>query len=364
MQSSLAIKHFRGLDNVKLDGLSHVNVISGKNNVGKTALLEAVFLYSGAYNPALAMTLNANRGLGQVRVEFGSTARDTPWDSLFHHFDSQQTIEIIGIDEARDSRSLRLSVVRDHVEMSGLRKSVRETYEASADVPWASVSVKVLKLEVQHGKRTSQKYFLILDARGMRSEPTPPTAPYQGYFLGSRTAWDSAGDADRYGRLLRRGDDTAVLDVLKIVEPKLKALSVIVEGGVPMLHGDVGMPNVHFVPLPILGEGFTRLASIAIYIASARGGALMVDEIENGLHHSILLPVWKAIGKLSRELGVQVFATTHSFECIAAAHGASLAADGYGFSLYRLEHQPGGVQAVTYDKDSLEASLKMGLEIR
>jgi AAA15 family ATPase/GTPase len=59
MYTSFEITNFRCFDHLKLDNLARVNLIAGKNNVGKTALLEALFVHCGAYNPELAVRLNS-----------------------------------------------------------------------------------------------------------------------------------------------------------------------------------------------------------------------------------------------------------------------------------------------------------------
>ena len=76
------------------------------------------------------------------------------------------------------------------------------------------------------------------------------------------------------------------------------------------------------LPLQSLGDGMVRLFHILIAMREAAGGMILLDEVENGLHHSILAEVWKRIRSLATKLEVQVFATTHSLECLDAAIAA------------------------------------------
>jgi len=99
-------------------------------------------------------------------------------------------------------------------------------------------------------------------------------------------------------------------------------------------------------------------------IGNAQNGVVLVDEIENGLHHSTLPNVWQAIGEVARQFKTQVFATTHSLECITAAHQAFSASERYDFRLHRLECTDETIRAVTYDQESLAAAIKTGLEVR
>ena len=87
-----------------------------------------------------------------------------------------------------------------------------------------------------------------------------------------------------------------------------------------MLRGDIGIGRM--IPFALLGGGLGRLAGILLSIADAPGGVVLIDEVENGFHRSVLSRVWSAIGEAAGRYETQVFATTHSFECIEAAHEA------------------------------------------
>jgi len=87
----------------------------------------------------------------------------------------------------------------------------------------------------------------------------------------------------------------------------------------------------------------------------------MVDELENGLHHSVLPRVWLVLNEAAKQFNTQIFATTHSFECVRAAHN-SLA--GEDFRLHRLEESDDGNRCITYDPETIAAALEFNLEVR
>ena len=90
-------------------------------------------------------------------------------------------------------------------------------------------------------------------------------------------------------------------------------------------------------------------------------GVVLVDEIENGLHHSVLPKVWQAVDTTAKQFNAQVFATTHSFECAEAAHEA-LGAD--GFLLHRLEANGTENRCVTYEPEAISATFKHDMDFR
>jgi len=361
MYRSFEVSNFRCFRRLGLANIERVNLIAGMNNIGKTALLEALFLHSGTYNPELTLRLNAFRGIELVKLEFGRLA-ETPWDSLFRHFDTSQVVELAGENEHTGHRVIRLRVIREPEDLAKIGQSI----QYSSDRPEGIISLssemaQVLELECVEGDQR-RKYYVIVGQKGVRHEPIPPAPPFPAFFLAARVLIPSAEDAERYGKLEILGQQDALLRALQVIEPRLRRLAVIVASGVPLIHGDIGLGRL--VPLPVMGEGMARLASFVLAIGNAPNGVVLVDEIENGLHHSILPKVWRAIGEVAKQFNTQVFATTHSLECIVAAHKAFSEGESYDFRLYRLERVNETLRAVTYDQEALEAAIETGLEVR
>jgi len=360
MYKSYKVQNFRCFHELTIANLERVNLIAGVNNVGKTALLEAMFLHCGAYNPSIALRLKAFRGIETVKIKLGQWV-EPPWDSLFHQFDVSRSIVLAGENTVTGHRSLRLKVVREPSELSSIAQFSDAGPDRSERILSTSESAKVLRLEYEEGERRGS-FHVILDRKGIRTEPIPPAAPFPAFFKGARMRVPFSDEAERFGNLEIRGQQDVLLRVLQLIEPRLSRLAMVVVAGEPMLHGDIGMGRL--VPLPVMGEGMVRLASLVLHIGNAPNGVVLVDEIENGLYHSILPKVWRAIGEMAREFDTQVFATTHSLECIVAAHGAFTESGLYDFRLHRLERRKGTIRAVTYDQEALEAAIETGLEVR
>jgi AAA15 family ATPase/GTPase len=99
-------------------------------------------------------------------------------------------------------------------------------------------------------------------------------------------------------------------------------------------------------------------------IVSASGGVVLIDEVENGLHYSVQQKVWRAIAHAARQANVQVFATTHSWECLVKAHEAFAEDEVYDFRWHRLQLVDGRIEVVSHDREMIEAALYSGVEIR
>jgi AAA15 family ATPase/GTPase len=118
------------------------------------------------------------------------------------------------------------------------------------------------------------------------------------------------------------------------------------------------------MPIPLLGEGIGHLLDIILSIPAAKGGIILVDEIENGFHYSVMEKVWEIIGQFADEYKVQIFATTHSEENIRAAHRAFFNNISDDFIFHRLERINNEIQTVTIEEDLLQTVIEMDAEIR
>jgi len=360
MYQSFEIENFRCFQKLSILDLERVNLIIGANNVGKSALLEALFLHCGAYNPQLILRINALRGIETVKIELGMWA-ETPWDLLFHQMDISQSIKLIGENKSSGRRLLKLKIVRDPLELAKIREFLPYGSNNSKKILSSSESAQVIEIEFEELQKQG-KYYLIFDNKGIRTEPFPPPPPFPAFLQTARLRPPFKEEAERFGKLQLQGKEDVLLKVLQLVEPRINSLKMVVVAGEPVIHGDIGLKRP--MPLPVMGEGMVRLANLVLLIGNAPSGVVLVDEIENGLYHSILPKIWQSIGEVAGEFNTQVFATTHSLECIMAAHKAFKELENYEFRLHRLDRTKETIKAVTYDRETLETAIETGLEVR
>ncbi len=355
MYKSFRIQNFRCFKDFSIDRLERVNLIAGANNVGKTALLEAIFLHAGGTNIELTIRLNGFRGYEKFKVD--DNMSENIWEPLFYRYEDQAVIEIEAQDSDDQVRRLRLKFIQpDSTTIQGEQLSL----EGKGFLSTGSMR-RGLELEQESGgkNKVSRSTF---GPNSMILSPFPDPVPFLCYFLGARLRINSAMEAELYGRLELEGQEGTILDFLKIIESRLKRLAVIVTEGVPTLHADVGIGRL--IPRVFTGEGMGRLASFALAIANASGGVVLIDEIENGIHYSIMTEVWLGIAELARRFDVQIFATTHSYECLTAAHRAFKKSSTYDFRLHRLDRIDDSIKARTFDEETLGFALEANWEVR
>ena len=100
---NIEIKNFRGIDHLKIDDFSRVNVFLGQNGSGKSTVLEAIALSLGMSNPDLPQGINALR----ARKSF-SNFIDIKY--LFHNLDTNTSPEITMEQADGIVRHLRLGL--------------------------------------------------------------------------------------------------------------------------------------------------------------------------------------------------------------------------------------------------------------
>jgi hypothetical protein len=121
------------------------------------------------------------------------------------------------------------------------------------------------------------------------------------------------------------------------------------------------------LPLRSLGEGMNRMFGIALALVNAKGGMLLLDEIDSGLHYSIQPDLWRMLFEIAHRLNVQVFATTHSWDCVAAFQQAAQEdshGEGLLISLRGKKGDPGHVVAVLFDERELATVTRENIEVR
>jgi hypothetical protein len=242
-------------------------------------------------------------------------------------------------------------------EFSEVEESIAKSVRA--DIAGSEVPRLILRF------RTGGKQWdsvTLLHPSGHASLNAPVPAKISTVFLGSQMS-DRGRDVAHFGELEKSKRLNEVISSLQIIEPRLRRLSLVPFTRGTEIHGDIeGISRL--VPLPLIGEGMRRLLSIVLAIANVPGGIVLVDEIENGLHYSVLSNVWKAVADAARRNDVQIFAATHSWECLRAAHETFSQDERYDFRYYRLDRNDEAVTCVPYDRELIEASLTMGMEVR
>ena len=352
MYESIQIDHFRGIEHLQVTDLTSINLLLGKNNAGKTSVLEALFLLCGVTNPSLPSTV---AGLREQRTS--NVLPDNVWRPLFYQMDPSIPIDIRARRTSEDAdRILRIEALLNS------QSSNPETGTGTASFD-DELTIETLRLHYTdaHDREFTTKAKYDTERRALDVVPTDRDDFVRPAFLSARSYPTMERDARQFSHLVRIKQQHEVEEALRIIEPRVQRVEVLSEFGGSAIYVDVGLPSL--IPLAACGEGFVRFFSIIVEITSCRQGLLLIDEIDNGLHYSVMEKLWTLLGKLSDKHEVQIVATTHNEELVTSAVNA-FSDSPASFAVYRIDGTESGHKAVRYDADLLPAVRDAHFEIR
>jgi hypothetical protein len=379
MIPSLHISGFKLFGELELPRLGSLNLFVGKNNTGKTCLLEAVELYASSSPWDVLRVASRRESDAVLRKKFDKfdpfelEESLRPLLNLFHREHGHLSKPYIRLTAGHPESNLQIRCepfLDDLLEMEAMNA---ESERAEPRAYRRHLGHLLGRgFELTRGKKRSKPHFF---ERYLLMPPSPdeimndeawlhPDAsqaaflPARGFSASdAKRLWDKASLADK---------DELLLDWLRFVEPEVRDLRYISdpESGADLpylkIDGDRGR-----TPLASMGDGLTHLFHIGLAMANASGGVLLIDEFENGLHWEVQEQLWRALFEAANKFGVQIFATTHSNDCIQAFIDARkdrlISSASY---VYRLERRNDEIHAHEFSPQGLEAAIRHGIEVR
>lgn len=364
MLESSTITGFRGLKRLRLHGLQRVNLIVGRNNCGKTSVLEALEILAGAGRPAVL--LRGPRRRREIGAEQTDERRREELDlrHLFHGHElapgvrfsvegmtrgqrSDVVCEVVAAPPRDDDQPSLFTEPGDGLDSAGRLEANLGLRITSADYP-AGVVLPFNRMSAAEVGRA------FVPTKGSPPVQFLPTEGIEPQVL--RQMWDG---------IVLTEEESRVVEVLQILDTNIERIAFTGRdagrGVAVLLKLRDGQART---PLGSVGDGVRRLFNIAVMLARSAGGVLLIDEIDTGLHYSALESLWRVVTGAAQRLDVQVFATTHSGDCVRALaylseHEPNIAREA---ALFRLEE--GASDAVRYAADELAIAARHHIEVR
>ena len=319
MLETLAIRGFRGFESYRLTDLTRVNLLVGRNNCGKTSVLEAIELLISSGDPSVFMRANARRrgaGLSEVSSDvshmflghkcvpgarFNLSSDDTG---------RKLSVEILSLEEIGDEADawFTSSGQRQHRGLGHPDKVVMPMFgmRIIAHTPAVSQEQKIELPVTEDGS-------FQLDNPNLWLRDRPSGLPVHFYSLESLSPRSMGGVWDD---VVTRGLEAEVVNDMRLLEPDIESIHFLTSAGpgsrilVGLRHGGSRLP------IDSYGDGMRRLLAMRLSFIGAADGFLLIDEIDAGLHWTIMEEMWQFVVEVARKLNVQIFATTHSYDCI------------------------------------------------
>jgi AAA domain, putative AbiEii toxin, Type IV TA system len=326
MIKSISVQNFRCLETFEL------------SNLGKTALLESMRLAFGG-TPGIAWALNHWRG-HPTFVSPNPTKEqfEAPWRSLFLNFDFENEIKTSLVDSEGRRATLRVFLDPERSVTPGTPLFQQGAVQAN----WG-VASSIIPLAFERTDLTGQSSILLATVNQpqpqlfqLHLEPGPELGLGVEFFPSS-WQFNSQQTAQWFSQLSVENKELPIKDAIHNEFKFISDLSVQAHIQFPSVHATMDYLTQK-IPLSFVSSGINKLFVFMTFILTYAGGAILIDEMENGLHSSVLSHMWEIIHRLSDKAQTQLFMTTHSWECLRAALPLIEKADN-DFSLIRIERE-------------------------
>lgn len=344
MFERIIIERFRGIRYACIENFGRVNLFFGKNNCGKSSLLESLFLASGLSNPLLPFQINLMRGYGKFQLN------DMRLD--FYNLDTAHPIHIqLENGETRDLSISFFEQSSDTVSIqpdaaSSLSNVAEGNYGLKFDfkvngVPYAS--------QLRFNPKDTNDVTRVLDnnySEALRCTYLSPKYDFNASIQGLKNVQQNK-------------DEHFIVEGLKLIEPRITDF-IFTDNEMLV---DVGLGKR--IPVNMMGDGARKIVSLLTAIYDCKDGALLVDEISNGFHYSVMCDLWKVLINAAVRNNTQLFVTTHDIDSIRGLRDAAKGEYSNLVTAFKLlRTSDDELKAYHYSLESLDYSINQEIEVR
>lgn len=344
MFHKIEIEHFRGIRSAIIEDFKQVNLFFGKNNCGKSSLLESMFLVSGLSNPQLLMHVNSMRGYGKSKLN------DLRLE--FYNLDSTQPIHIKIVDG--ETRDLNISLFEQNQNSISLNADKANIISNVEDEEYG------LKYDfkVNNESFTSKLQFTPTDTnKATRIVPESYSERLRCTYLSPK--FDFNASIQGLKNIIQNKDEDFIVKGLKFIEPRVKDF-VFTDNE---MFVDIGLEKR--IPVNMMGDGARKIVALLTAIYDCKDGALFIDEISNGFHHSIMCNLWKVLIEAAVRNNTQLFATTHDIDSIKGLRNAAINEYTDLIAAFKLlKTKDDELKSYHYSLNSLDYSINQEIEVR
>lgn len=344
MLTNFTIRNYKSIKELALPDLKRINLLIGRNNAGKSNILEALLLYATRFSYESIVQLNTqneNKLLLALENQFD-------FRKLVLPLVTNQSVNIL-------KRGIMLQSNQNKISLQNMK--VRKIHHRNGEV---SITCENFKEEddsingvpkiVYYTSRGGIRWRNIIH-NSQTQEITPCI-----YLNCSKKQiddvnhlWSTIGLTDQKEELLK---------ALKLIDPDIQDVAMLYNS---LINDYAPYVRIHneIQPLYSMGDGISHIFNVILSLLRVKNGILLLDELENGLHYKALKELWEIINRLSQELNVQVFVTTHSHDCIKS-YNEIVREEGILYCISRKEN----TLYKSFSYEEIDGFLAANMEIR
>ena len=355
MLKSLKIENFRCFPSFEMQQLGRLNLIVGTNNSGKTSILEALQLL---LNTPFTFDFEILEEIITDRSEYVMSDEYQDRNLVVHHLfynhyidiDSKFTISGKSFDDKQLELIVSIKNKKIDIDQESLCLCVKRLISSMAvETPFKLSSAGLLSLKILRSATNN------LNHRKSNIQ-----------FVNS-SSLTAEKALDLFEDIILTPEEELVIQALQIIEPQIKRIAPLIgKNGYRGSRGSfvIQTPENPRIPIGSMGDGMWRMLGLALAIVNAKDGVLLVDEIDTGLHFTVMSDMWKMIWETAKRLNVQVFATTHSNDCWQSladiANAENPSED--GITIHRIEK--GKPNSIVFTERQIAIAAERNIEVR
>lgn len=343
MFKKIEIKRFRGIKDAVIGDFKRVNLFFGRNNCGKSSLLDALFLATGLSNPLLPINVNVMRGYNKTRLK--------DLELNFYNLDSAQPIHICV--ENKEKRNIEISLFENNKRDVSFDTN---TIDIHSNVIEGEYGLK-FNFEINDESFESELRFDLSTTTNTIDFPKKYVESLRCIYLTPK--YDFNTSIQGLENILKNKDEDFIIEGLRFIEPRVKDFIFTEEG----IFVDIGIEKR--IPINMMGDGVRKIVSLLTVIYDCRDGIVLIDEISNGFHYSVMSNLWNVIIKAAIKNNTQLFITTHDYDSIKGLRDTALNIYDENVATFKLLRTPDDeLKALHYSLESVDYSINQEIEIR
>ena len=357
MLRNLTFQGFRGIDSLELTDLGFVNVFVGSNGAGKTTILEAASIVCNPLAPGWLTTLNGWREM----PPFDANSQDG-LQSFFHEMASEPIRFKWDASDGGGELVIRprwgLGIVTATTPTDPLSPaSVSSTGSASERIQGVDYEYRPFG-----GSPGTQTMTLIPNGIHVQGDGSATARPLGAFYIHARRATSVGETATLLTLATERRTEDRVIQAMRRVDPRVVRLVPGYRQRAPIILADIGLRQL--IPANVLGDGFCRVLLMVTGALSDKAGLLLVDEVDSGLHHSVMKGFWESLLELRKFRDFQVLCTTHSEDMLRSTVDAFENSPD-ALRVFRIDRSPTNhLSLQKYDFELLRDATVAGMDVR
>lgn len=366
MFESIRIEGYRGFTVLEIENLGRVNLLVGKNNSGKTSVLEAAYILSTAGDPWTLWEILARRG-ERLQVASSNELRPQVELGVANLFRGHEIRHDSMFRISSSGRSRNAAFELRAVEAGAADQP--EIFQAEFNPPLAPP----LQLEFRGDPKPPVSQLSLTRSGGLANDPLMPRRRGPSAELGvSRLITSESLATDdliqMWNRIVLTPAEDLIVEALRFLDPGIERIAAQpIPGRLQAAQGRGGFVvkrtgSIHPVPIGSLGDGMWRMLAMASAISHCAGGMLFIDEIDTGLHYTVMSKMWNLIYSAAKRFDVQVFATTHSYDCVYSLAQIEPGPGRESITVQRIE--AGRQRPIPYDDEDIAVAASRDIEVR